>query len=306
MRQCLRPCFRLGAECGLAALVAIDSPTPTSKGGGGRWPPFGRPRQIGAGAGRLLADAGRYSATGRALATASTRSAGPSSSSRGAPARRRRARRASLGACTLAGRVNEASAAATDLSGELTTRQPVRRPDRGHLRLGHAAVTASPAAGRRHIAAASASPTRRRTRACRPSGVLPAEWPWPAATLPGLPGGRRPGHDERRPRRARCHAYVIGVVPAASTTCPARRGFEATAPLSATTCRCGGCGPPHELATSTCSERVDMDRLIQARRLGEQDGALSTVVGTGPQLSTSFTAPGTSSPADAHASCALR
>jgi hypothetical protein len=61
----------------------------------------------------------------------------------------------------------------------------------------------------------------------------------------------------------------------------------------------------HELGTVDMFERVDVDRLLEARRLGEQMGALGTVAVLDLQLSASFTGRWDLERCDAHAGSAL-
>ena len=61
----------------------------------------------------------------------------------------------------------------------------------------------------------------------------------------------------------------------------------------------------HELGTVDMFERMDVDRLLEARRLGEQMGALSTVAVLDLQLSATFTARWDLERCDAHAGSAL-
>jgi DNA-binding CsgD family transcriptional regulator len=61
----------------------------------------------------------------------------------------------------------------------------------------------------------------------------------------------------------------------------------------------------HELGTVDMFQRVDVDRLLEARRLGEQMGALSTVAVLDLQLSAAFTGRWDLERCDAHARSAL-
>ncbi len=61
----------------------------------------------------------------------------------------------------------------------------------------------------------------------------------------------------------------------------------------------------HELGTVDMFERADVERLLEARRLGEQMGALSTVAVLDLQLSASFTCRWDLERCDAHAGSAL-
>ncbi len=298
-------------DAACAALAAIDSAHPYLEGG---WREVAADLAARAGdrarAGRLLADAGRYSVQVGALATAVDTLRRAVELLEGEP-ERAGAELALLQALALAGRVNEASAAATGLIWRLSD-DPTTSETRieAHLRLAHAAVAASrwPLA-RQHIAAAVglADETTDPGLSAR-AAVLSAEVAMAGGDLAGacraaeeVLAMKSAGPD------AHCHAYeIVGRTRRLHDLPGAAAAFEAAlATAERHDLPVWRMRALHELGTVDVFERVDVDRLIQARRLGEQMGALSTVAVLDLQLSASFTARWDLEACDAHASCAL-
>jgi DNA-binding CsgD family transcriptional regulator len=261
-------------------------------------------------AGRLLRDSGRYSLEVGALATAGDTLRRAADLLEGRP-ERSGAELMLIEALALAGRVDEAAAAGIRLIGRLGD-DPVTRETRieAHLRLAHAAVSASrwPMA-RRHIeaaaglAAAGADPNFSARAA-----VLSAE-----VALAGddLEGARRTAEQVLARDGAgpdvRCHALeIVGRsrrlhdLPAAAAAFGAALATAEQAGLPVWRLRA-----LHELGTVDMFERIEVDRLLEARRLGEQMGALSTVAVLDLQLSACFTARWDLERCDAHAGSAL-
>ena len=298
-------------DAACVVLAAIDSAHPYLEGG---WREVAADLAARAGigpAGRLLADAGRYSVQVGALATAVDTLRRAVELLEGEP-ECAGAELALLQALALAGRVNEASAAATGLIWRLSD-DPTTSETRieAHLRLAHAVVAASrwPLA-RQHIAAAVglADETTDPGLSAR-AAVLSAEVAMAGGDLAGACRGwaeevlamKSAGPD------AHCHAYeIVGRTRRLHDLPGAAAAFEAAlATAERHDLPVWRMRALHELGTVDVFERVDVDRLIQARRLGEQMGALSTVAVLDLQLSASFTARWDLEACDAHASCAL-
>jgi DNA-binding CsgD family transcriptional regulator len=261
-------------------------------------------------AGRLLRDSGRYSLAIGALATAAGTLRRAADLLEGNP-ERAEAELMLIEALALAGRVDETAAAGIQLIGRLGD-DPATRETRteAHLRLAQAAVSASRWPMARHhieaavgLTAAGADPgsSARAT-------VLSAE-----VTLAGddLDGARRTAEqvlalDGAAPD-VRCHAFeIVGRsrrlhdLAAAATAFGAALATAEEAGLPVWRLRA-----LHELGTVDMFERVDVDRLLEARRLGEQMGALSTVAVLDLQLSACFTGRWDLERCDAHAGSAL-
>jgi AAA ATPase domain len=261
-------------------------------------------------AGRLLRDSGRYSLEVGALATAAgilRRAVGLLEGS----LERAEAELMLIEALALAGRVDEAAAVGTGLIGRLGD-DPMARDIRieANLRLAQAAVAASrwpmarqhiEAAGR--LAAAGADPNL----AAR-AAVLSAD---EALAGDDLDGAQRTAEhvlamDGAGPD-VRCHALeIVGRsrrlhdLPAAAAAFEAALATAERASLPVWRLRA-----LHELGTVDMFERLETGRLLQARQLGEQMGALSTVAVLDLQLSACFTARWDLQRCDAHAGSAL-
>jgi DNA-binding CsgD family transcriptional regulator/tetratricopeptide (TPR) repeat protein len=293
------------------SLAAIDAAHPGLEGG---WRDVAADLAARSGdrarAGRLLRDSGRYSLDIGALATAAGTLSRAADLLEGSP-ERAGAELMLIEALASAGRVDEAAAVGTRLIGRLGD-EPSTRESRveAHLRVGHAAVSASrwPMA-RYHIeaavrlAAAGADPNLSARAA-----VLSAE-----VTLASgdLEAARRTAEqvlamDGAGPE-VRCHAFeVVGRsrrlhdLPAAAAAFEAALGTAEQANLPVWRLRA-----LHELGTVDMFQRIDVDRLLEARRLGEQMGALSTVAVLDLQLAACFTARWDLERCDAHAGSAL-
>lgn len=261
-------------------------------------------------AGRLLRDSGRYSLEVGALATAVGTLRRAADLLEGSP-ERSGAELILIEALALAGRVDEAAAAGTRLTGRLgDDPATIQTRIEAHLRLAHAAVSASRWPMARHhieaaagLAAAGADPNLSARAA-----VLSAE-----VALAGddLDGARRTAEqvlarDGVGPD-VRCHALeIVGRsrrlhdLPAAAAAFGAALATAEQAGLPVWRLRA-----LHELGTVDMFERIDVDRLLEARRLGEQMGALSTVAVLDLQLAACFTARWDLERCDAHAGAAL-
>lgn len=293
------------------ALAAIDAAYPDLAGG---WRDVAADLAARSGdrarAGRLLRDSGRYSLEVGALATAAgtLRRAADllESSPEGAGTELML-----IEALALAGRVDEAAAIGTRLIGRLGD-DPATRETRteAHLRLAQAAVSASRWPMARHhievaagLAAAGADPDFSARAA-----VLSAE-----VALAGddLDEARRTAEqvlatDGAGPE-VRCHALEI-----AGRSRRLHDLSAATVAFEAALATAEQAGLPvwrlralHELGTVDMFERVDVDRLLQARGLGEQMGALSTVAVLDLQLMACFTGRWDLERCDAHGESAL-
>ena len=293
------------------ALAAVDAAHPDLEG---RWRDVAADLAARSGdrdrAGRLLRDSGRYSLEVGALATAVSTLRRAADLLEGSPGRVE-AELILIEALALAGRVDETAAAGTRLIGWLGD-DPATRETRteAHLRLAQAAVSASrwPMA-RQHIevavrlAVAGADPNLSARAA-----VLSAE-----VALAGddLDGARRTAEQVLATDGAgpdvRCHAFeIVGRsqrlhdLPAAAAAFEAALATAEQASLPVWRLRA-----LHELGTVDMFERVDVDRLLEARRLGEQMGALSTVAVLDLQLSACFTGRWDLERCDTHARSAL-
>jgi DNA-binding CsgD family transcriptional regulator/tetratricopeptide (TPR) repeat protein len=261
-------------------------------------------------AGRLLRDSGRYSLEVGALATAAGTLRRAADLLEGNP-ERAEAELMLIEALALAGRVDEAAAVGTRLVGRLGD-DPATRETRveAHLRLAQAAVSASrwPMA-RQHIEAAvrlTAGHTDPDLSAR--AAVLSSEV---ALADDDLDGARRTAEQVLATDGAgldvRCHAFeIVGRsrrlhdLPAAATAFGAALATAEQAGLPVWRLRA-----LHELGTVDMFGRMDVDRLLEARRLGEQMGALSTVAVLDLQLSAAFTGRWDLERCDAHAGSAL-
>jgi DNA-binding CsgD family transcriptional regulator len=293
------------------ALAAVDAAHPDLEGG---WRDVAADLAARSGdrarAGRLLRESGRYSLQVGALATAAGTLRRAADLLEGSP-ERAEAELTLIEALALAGRVDEAAAAGTRLIGRLGD-EPTTRDTRieAHLRLAHAAVAASrwPMA-RHHIEAADrlahgGTDPNLSARAA----VLSAE-----VALAGddLDGARRTAQEvlamDGTGPEVRCHAFEIVGRSRRLHDLPA-----AAAAFGAALATAGQAGLPvwrlralHELGTVDMFERMAVERLLKARRLGEQMGALSTVAVLDLQLSACFTARWDLERCDAHAGSAL-
>ena len=294
------------------ALAAVDAAHPDL---GGWWRDVAADLAARSGdrtrAGRLLRDSGRYSLEVGALATAAGTLRRAADLLEGSPDRAG-AELMLIEALALAGRVDEAAAAGTRLIGRLGD-DPATRETRveAHLRLAQAAVSASrwPMA-RQHIEAAvrlTAGHTDPDLSAR--AAVLSSEM---ALADDDLDGARRTAEQVLATDGAgldvRCHAFeIVGRsrrlhdLPAAATAFGAALATAEQAGLPVWRLRA-----LHELGTVDMFERMDVDRLIEARRLGEQMGALSTVAVLDLQLSAAFTGRWDLERCDAHAGIGAR
>ncbi len=293
------------------ALAAIDAARPDLAGG---WRDVAadlaarsgdRPR-----AGRLLRDSGRYSLEVGALATAAGTLRRAAGLLEGSP-ERAEAELMLIEALALAGRVDEAAAVGTRLIGRLGDDPATRETQvEAHLRLAYAAVSASrwPMARHQVEAAVRLTAAQSDPNFSARAAVLSAE-----VALAGddLDGARRTGEQVLATDSAgpdvRCHAFeIIGRsqrlhdLPAAAAAFEAALATAEQANLPVWRLRA-----LHELGTVDMFERVDVDRLLEARQLGEQMGALSTVAVLDLQLSASFTGRWDLERCDAHAGSAF-
>ena len=261
-------------------------------------------------AGRLLRDSGRYSLEVGALATAADTLRQAADLLEGSP-EQARAELMLIEALALAGRVDETAAAGIQLIGRLGD-DPATRETRieANLLLAQAAVSASRWPMARHhleaavgLAAAGADPNFSARAA-----VLSAE-----VALAGddLDGARRTAEQvlatDGSVPDVRCHAFeIVGRsrrlhdLPAATVAFEAALATAEQAGLPVWRLRA-----LHELGTVDMFERIDVDRLLEARQLGEQMGALSTVAVLDLQLSATFTGRWDLPRCDAHAGSAL-
>jgi DNA-binding CsgD family transcriptional regulator len=304
----LPPRLRQAAE---NALAAVDAAHPGLEGG---WLDVAADLAARSGdrarAGRLLRDSGRYSLEVGALATAADTLRRAADLLEGSPARAG-AELTLIEALALAGRVDEAAAVGIRLIGRLGD-YPATRETRTevHLRLAHAAVSASrwPMA-RHHIEAA----VRLTVAGADPNfsaraAVLSAE-----VALAGddLDGARRTAEQvlamDGADPDVRCHAFeIVGRSWRLHDLSAAAAAFEAAlATAEQASLPVWRLRALHELGTVDMFERIDTGRLLQARRLGEQMGALSTVAVLDLQLSACFTGRWDLERCDAHAGSAL-
>jgi DNA-binding CsgD family transcriptional regulator len=293
------------------ALAAIDLAHPDLAGG---WRDVAADLAARSGdqarAGRLLRDSGRYSLEVGALATAAGTLRQAADLLEGSP-ERAEAELMLIEALALAGRVDEAAAAGTRFIGRLGV-DPATRETRieAHLRLAHAAVTASRWPMARHhieaavrLAAGHTNPNLSARAAVLSSEVALAD--------DDLDGARRTAEQVLATDGAgpdvRCHAFeIVGRsqrlhdLPAAAAAFGAALATAEQASLPVWRLRA-----LHELGTVDMFERMDTGRLSEARLLGEQMGALSTVAVLDLQLSAAFTGRWDLQRCDAHAGSAL-
>jgi DNA-binding CsgD family transcriptional regulator len=301
---------RLG-QAAADALAAIDAAHPGLEGG---WRDVAADLAARSGdrarAGRLLRDSGRYSLEVGALATAAGTLRRAADLLESSP-ERAEAELTLIEALALAGRVDEAAAVGTRLIGRLGD-DPATRGTRveAHLRLAHAAVAASrwPMA-RHHIEAIG----RRAAAGTNPdlparAAVLSAEVTLAADDVAGAcrTAERVLAMDGAGPD-VRCHAFeIVGRtrrlhdLPAAAAAFEAALATAEQASLPVWRLRA-----LHELGTVDMFQRMDTGRLLEARRLGEQMGALSTAAVLDLQLSACFTGQWDLERCDAHAGSAL-
>jgi len=293
------------------ALAAVDAAHPDL---GGWWRDVAADLAARSGdrtrAGRLLRDSGRYSLEVGALATAAGTLRRAADLLEGSP-ERAGAELMLIEALALAGRVDEAAAAGTRLIGRLGD-DPATRETRveAHLRLAQAAVSASRWPMARHHIEAAVRLTANHTDPdlSARAAVLSSEM---ALADDDLDGARRTAEQVLATDGAgldvRCHAFeIVGRsrrlhdLPAAATAFGAALATAEQAGLPVWRLRA-----LHELGTVDMFERMDTGRLIEARRLGEQMGALSTVAVLDLQLSAAFTGRWDLERCDAHAGSAL-
>ena len=293
------------------ALSAIDAAHPGLEGG---WRDVAADLAARSGdrarAGRLLRDSGRYSLEVGALATAVETLRRAADLLEGSP-ERAEAELMLIEAMALVGRVDEAAAVGTRLIGRLGDEpSTVQTQVETHLRLGAAAVTASrwPMARHHieaavHLAAAEADPNLSARAA-----VLSAEV---ALAGDGLDGARRTAEqvlamDGASPE-VRCHAFeIVGRSQRLHDLPTAAAAFEAAlATAEQANLPVWRLRALHELGTVDLFARADVDRLLEARLLSEQMGALSTAAILDLQLSACFTARWDLERCDAHAASAL-
>jgi DNA-binding CsgD family transcriptional regulator len=293
------------------ALAAIDAAHPDLEG---EWRDVAADLAARSGdqvrAGQLLRDSGRYSLHVGALATAVDTLRRAADLLEGST-ERADTELTLIEALALAGRVDETAAAGTRLIGRLGD-DPATRETRieAHLRLAHAAVSASRWRMARHhievaagLAAAGADPN-----VTARAAILSAE-----VTLAGddLDGARRGAEQVLAMDGAgpdvRCHAFeIVGRSLRLHDLSGAAAAFGAAlATAEQADLPVWRLRALHELGTVDMFERVDVDRLLQARRLAEHMGALSTVAVLDLQLSASFTARWDLGRCDAHAGSAL-
>jgi DNA-binding CsgD family transcriptional regulator/tetratricopeptide (TPR) repeat protein len=293
------------------ALAAIDAVHPDLAGG---WRDVAADVAARSGdrarAGRLLRDSGRYSLEVGALATAVDTLRRAVGLLEGSP-ERAEAELMLIEALALAGRVDEAAAAGTRLTGRLgDDPATIQTRIEAHLRLAHAAVLASRWPMARHHLEGAVRLTAAQTdpNLTARAAVVSAE-----VALAGddLDGARRTAEQVLATDGAgpdvRCHALeIVG---------RSRRLHDlaaAAAAFGAALATAEEAGLPvwrlralHELGTIDMFERLDVDRLLEARRLGERMGALSTVAVLDLQLSAAFTCQWNLERCDAHAGSAL-
>ena len=293
------------------ALAAVDAAHPDLEG---RWRDVAADLAARSGdrarAGGLLRDSGRYSLEVGALATAAgtlRRAAGLLEAS----PERAEAELILIEALALAGRVDEAAAAGTRLIGRLGDDPATRETQvEAHLRLAHAAVSASRWPMARHHIEAAVRLTAGHTDPdlSARAAVLSAEL---ALADDDLDGARSTAEQVLATDGAdpdlRCHAFEIAGrsrrlhdLPAAAAAFGAALATAERASLPVWRLRA-----LHELGTIDMFERVDTGRLLEARGLGEQMGALSTVAVLDLQLAATFTGRWDVERCDAHAGSAL-
>jgi DNA-binding CsgD family transcriptional regulator len=261
-------------------------------------------------AGRLLTDAGRYSVQVGALGTAVDTLRRAVALQEGT-AEGTGAELALVEALALAGRVDEAAAEAMRLLGRVGD-DPATTDIRieAHLRVAHAAVAASrwPLAHRHIAAAAGLADDGTNPRLSARAAVLSAE----VVLADGDLDGARAAAEEVLAMHgagpdSRCHAYeIVGRTRRLHDLPAAQAAFEAAlATAERDDLPVWRLRALHELGTVDMFARVDVDRLLEARQLGEQMGALSTVAVLDLQLAASFTARWDLERCDVHAASAL-
>jgi DNA-binding CsgD family transcriptional regulator len=293
------------------ALAAVDAAHPVLEG---RWRDVAADLAIRSGdggrAGRLLRDSGRYSLEVGALATAAGTLRRAADLLEGSP-ERADAELILIEALALAGRVDETADVGAWLIGRLGD-DPAARETRieVHLRLAQAAVAASRWPMARHHIEAAVRLTAAQTDPdlSARAAVLSAEV---ALADDDLAGARRLAEQVLARDGAgpdvRCHAFEIAGrsrrlhdLPAAAAAFEAALATAEQASLPVWRLRA-----LHELGTVDMFERADTGRLLEARRLGEQMGALSTVAVLDLQLAAAFTGQWDLERCDAHAQSAL-
>jgi DNA-binding CsgD family transcriptional regulator len=293
------------------ALAALDAAHPGLEGG---WRDVAADLAARAGdrarAGRLLRDSGRYSLEVGALATADSTLRRAADLLGGSP-ERAEAELMLIEALALAGRVDETAAAGIQLIGRLGD-DPTTRDTRieAHLRMGQAAVSASrwPMA-RHHIeAAVGLAAAQMDPNLSARAAVLSAD-----VALAGddLDGARQTAEQVLAMADAdpdvRCHAFeIVGRTRRLHDLPAAAAAFGAAlATAEQTNLPIWRLRALHELGTVDMFERVDTGRLLEARRLGEEMGALSTVAVLDLQLAACFTGRWDLERCDSHAGSAL-
>jgi len=293
------------------ALAAIDTVHPDLAGG---WRDVAADVAARSGnrarAGRLLRDSGRYSLEVGALATAVDTLRRAVGLLEGSP-ERAEAELMLIETLALAGRVDEAAAAGTRLTGRLgDDPATIQTRIEAHLRLAHAAVSASrwPMARHHHEAAVRLTAAQTDPNLSARAAVTSAEV---ALADDDLDGARRTAEQVLATDGAapdvRCHAFeIIGRSRRLHDLAAAAAAFEAALATAEEA------GLPvwrlralHELGTIDMFERLDTGRLLEARQLAERMGALSTVAVLDLQLSASFTCRWNLERCDAHAGSAL-
>jgi len=293
------------------ALAAVDAAHPDL---GGWWRDVAADLAARSGdrsrAGRLLRDSGRHSLEVGALATAAGTLRRAAGLLEGSP-ERAGAELMLIETLALAGRVDEAAAAGTRLIGRLGD-DPATTETRieAHLRLAQAAVSASRWPMARHHLQAAVRLTAAQTdpSLSARAAVLSAE-----VALAGddLDGARRTAEQVLATDGAgpdvRCHALeIVGRSRRLRDLSAAAVAFEAAlATAEQADLPVWRLRALHELGTVDMFERVDVDRLLEARRLGEQMGALSTVAVLDLQLMACFTGRWDLERCDAHGGSAL-
>jgi DNA-binding CsgD family transcriptional regulator len=293
------------------ALTAVDAAHPDLEG---QWRDVAADLAARSGdrarAGRLLRDSGRYSLEVGALATAVETLRRAADLLEGSP-ERARAELTLIEALALAGRVDETAAVGTRLIARLgDDPATIQTRIETHLRLAQAAVSASRWPMARHHIETAGRLTAAQTdpNLSARAAVLSAEV---ALADDDLDGARRTAEQvaaiDGADPAVRCHAFeIVGRSRRLHDLPAARAAFGAALAIAEQA------GLPvwrlralHELGTVDMFERVDVDRLLEARRLAEQMGALSTVAVLDLQLAASFTGWWDLERCDAHARSSL-
>jgi len=293
------------------ALAAIDAAHPYLEG---RWREVAAELAARAGdrtrAARLLTESGRYSLRVGALATAVDTLSRAVDLWDGT-AERTAAELGLVEALALAGRVDETAAATSRLIGRVGDDLAGRAIRiEAHLRLAQAAVAASrwPVA-REHIAAAvGLADGETDPMLSARAAVLSAEVD---LAIGDLAGARNTAEEVLAMSGAGpdscCHAHeIVGRTRRLHDLPAAEAAFEAAlATAEQHDLPVWRLRALHELGTVDMFARLDVERLLEARRLGEQMGALSTVAVLDLQLSACFTGRWDLERCDAHATSAL-